>query len=90
MKKLFSLLFFVALSLVAFCQVDTTGAGAIATAFGLPYQWVVTAMIFVIYIIGHWGIPKKLASITVWLEKILFGVYLRRAQTLLTTQTIPR
>lgn len=73
MKKLISLsiLLFVA-CLAVFCQVDSIpGSAVIASTLGIPIQWIVYISAAIVWLIGHFAIPKKLASLTVWLEKIL-------------------
>jgi hypothetical protein len=57
-------------------QVDTTGTAAISQAFDIPTSWVIGAGSVLAYIIGHFAIPKKLTSATVWLENIIYKIYL--------------
>lgn len=75
-KIVFTLGLLVGCILAVTGQVDTTGTAAISQAFDIPTSWVIGAGSVLAYIIGHFAIPKKFTSATLWLENIIYKIYL--------------
>lgn len=77
MKKilLLSVFLFAIISLFAQTAADSTAAANIANAFDLNQSLVLSIIGGLTWLIGHFVIPKKWTSITLWLEKIVYAVY---------------
>jgi hypothetical protein len=75
-KILFTLALLIGCISIVVGQVDTTGTAAIAQSFDIPTSWIIGAGSVLAYVVGHWAIPSKLTSATLWLEKIVEKIYL--------------
>jgi uncharacterized membrane protein len=62
--------------LVVTGQVDTTGTAEVSQAFNIDASWIIGAGSVLAYVVGHFAIPKKWTSATLWLEKVVYKIYI--------------
>lgn len=62
--------------IAAFGQVDTTGVAEVSQAFNIDASWIIGAGSVLAYVVGHFAIPKKWTSATLWLEKVVYKIYI--------------
>ena len=77
MKKLFLLLSFLFVFVSLFCQtaIDSTTAVNLSGITGLSTSLILTILGGILSIVGHFFVNGKWYSISLWAEKLSYGLY---------------
>ena len=75
MKSKFLFILLLGLSCTAFSQIDSTGVSKAAQFLNIPESLIWSSLTVLLWIVGHFGVKSKFASITLWLEKLVYLIY---------------